>query len=1012
MAKDNSLTKGLDQHVDYHASDNYKTAKKAWKKQRGKARNPWRWLAIVLGIVAAIACILGVCCDYVGNSIALMFGLEFQEVQNGDDSIEYFSQDYEGDALVEQGEEICYQLEAEGASLLKNDNDALPLKKNAKVSCFSSSSVNLVYGGTGSGNVDTSSAPNLKDGLEKAGFSVNETLWDFYLENEGAEYSRASSSTIASIMGGGAEVAEVPWSVYTDEVLDSVRDYSDAAIVVFSRIGGEGSDCEIGDGVNYLELNDDEIDMLEGVAELKSNGYVDEIVVLINSANALEVDFLFEDAYGIDACLWIGDPGSTGILAVADILSGEVNPSGSLVDTYCKDNTTSPAMATFDPATYAAGSVSATLAAKITGEASHYFVYQEGIYVGYRYYETRYEDYVMQQGNPGSYIYSDDVAYTFGYGLSYTDFEYSDMNVTYDSSTDIYTVSVKVTNTGDTYSGKEPVQIYAQSPYTDYDKSYGIEKSAVQLCGFGKTGILAPGASETLSIEVERRDLASYDSAVAKTYILDAGDYYLTAATDAHNAVNNILAAKGYNPDNTSSRMDAAGESDLVFKFSVDTIDTTSYSTSKNGTTITNQFDDTDPNYYSGSSDSVTYLSRNDWTGTVPHHIATLNYTSQMVEDLADIQYDPADYAEVEMPTLGADNGHKLIELMGKDYDDPLWDELLDQVTFEEMQKMIGDGFHWSMALTSISCPQTRDENGPQGVTANLFGSSSIQGTCYTSEDVMAATMNTELMYNMGKILGNECLSAGVTILYGPGSNTHRTPYGGRNFEYYSEDPFVAGRICTYELDGIEEKGVHVVDKHFALNDCETDRGGVCVWANEQTVREIYLKAFQEPMEEHTESGVMAAYTRFGCTWSAGNYNLMTNVLRGEWGCQGFCITDNAIYDVVNVADAVMAGTSILDSMFTFEYKFDDYKNDPVIITAMKEAVHHNCYTIVNSAAMNGMTSDTVIISREPTIYGVISTSSIVLLIAFIIILVIRIVAGYRFRKQFPKPKKKNYQNN
>ncbi len=1003
MSDQKHLTKGLEKEVLYETSDDYKVVKKQWKKKRGHARNPWRTLAIVSGVLAGVCLIAGACCYYFGNTLALYLGLDFQEVVNGDESVKYYSLDYSNDALVDKGEEVCYNLEAEGASLLKNDNEALPLKPHAKVSCFSSSSVDLVYGGTGSGNVDTSTAPNLKDGLESAGLEVNETLWDFYTEGEGSKYQRSVSSYLSMLgLGTGTSAGEVPWDVYTDEVLDSVNDYSDAAIVVFSRIGGEGEDCKITDESNYLELDETEIDMLEGLAELKEKGTIDKTIVLINSANALEVDFLFEEKYDIDACLWIGDPGSTGILAVGDIIAGNVTPSGSLADTYCKDNTTSPAMTNFEVGTYSGES-------NLSGAGTSYFVYQEGIYVGYRYYETRYEDYVMQMGNAGSYSYSDDVAYTFGYGLSYTDFEYSDMNVTYDSDDDMYTVSVKVTNVGDTYSGKEPVQIYAQSPYTEYDRKNGIEKASATLVGFGKTEILAPGASETLSIEVERRDLASYDAEEAKTYILDAGTYYLTAATDAHNAVNNILAAKGYGTENTSGRMDADGNSDLVFSFDIETLDSTTYSTSKNGTVITNRFDDADLNRYENSSTGVTYLSRNDWTGTFPKEIVKIAYTDGMIDDLQDVQYDPADYEDIEMPTLGADNGHKLIELMGRDYDDPLWDELLDQLTFDEMAKYIGDGFHWTMAVTSVDCPETRDENGPQGVTASMFGSSSVQGTCYTSEDVMAATLNTDLMYEMGQTLGNECLASGVDILYGPGNNTHRTPYGGRNFEYYSEDPFVSGRISTREIQGMEEKGIHVVAKHFALNDQETQRGGCCVWANEQTLREIYLKAFQEPMEEHPASGVMAAYTRIGTTWSAGNYSLITNVLRGEWGVDGLCITDNAIYSVVNVGDAVMAGTSILDAMFTFEDTFDKYENDPVIVTAMKEAMHHNMYTVVNSAAMNGITAETEIISREPVLFTVVWYLSLILTAIFVVILVIRIVCGCRFRHRFPKPKKKNY---
>ena len=369
--------------------------------------------------------------------------------------------------------------------------------------------------------------------------------------------------------------------------------------------------------------------------------------MLINSANTLQLDFLKDNIYNVDACLWIGDVGITGINAVADILAGNVNPSGSLVDTYCYDNYSSPAMANFTPMIYEGYTEEL-----IPEKAKSYMVYQEGIYVGYKYYETRYEDTVMGTGNAGSYVYSDDVAFPFGYGLSYTDFEYSDMTGVYDAATDSYNFNVTVTNTGDTYSGKETVQIYAQSPYTEYDKENSVEKSAVQLCGFGKTDILAPGESQTLTINVDRADIASYDAYGAKTYILDAGDYYFTAATDAHNAVNNILAAKGFTAENG---MDAEGNAELTFQWTNDTLDTTTYAVSKSGAEVTNQLSDSDMNLYEGAGDnSVTYLSRNDWEGTFPTESPVFALTDTMIDDLQVVQYDAADYDTVEMPTLGA----------------------------------------------------------------------------------------------------------------------------------------------------------------------------------------------------------------------------------------------------------------------------------------------------------------------------------------------------------------------
>ena len=595
--------------------------------------------------------------------------------------------------------------------------------------------------------------------------------------------------------------------------------------------------------------------------------------------------------------------------------------------------------------------------------------------MGYKYYETRYEDFVMGTGNAGSYAYSGDVAFPFGHGLSYTTFDYSDMTAVYNGETDQFEVTLTVTNSG-AVAGKETVQIYAQSPYTDYDKQNKVEKAAVQLIGFGKTGILQPGASETVKINVEKRDLAAYDTYGAGTYILDAGNYYLTAATDSHNAVNNILAAKGFTPETTENRMDAAGNAALTFLYTQDALDTLTYATSANGTKITNQLSLADPNLYEGTKgQNVTWLSRNDWTGTYPSdEQIVLQLTDMLIRDLQRTRYNPADYETVEMPTLGADNGLKLYDLIGLSYDDPKWETLLDQLTFDEMVALIGDSFHWRMPAQSVHAPGSRDENGPQGLTVALFGSAlGVETTAFTSEDVMAATFNTDLMYQVGNIIGNDCLAADVSCLYGPGANMHRMPYGGRNFEYYAEDGFLSGAICAAEVKGIQEKGVDVVIKHFALNDSEQDRIGLGVWVNEQAAREIYLKAYQAAFEKAGANGVMTAYTRWGAVWSGGVKGLMTNIMRGEWGNNGMSITDNVITPMVTGADGVLAGVTTYDAMLpNINNELPGYKNDPVIVSAMREACHHNLYALANSSAMNGIGKDTTIrVKALPLVTGV-----------------------------------------
>ena len=951
-----------------------KRLKKASNKVRRRHVALWKTLGILMLVFCLILTSASVIFTVFDNTVAAFMGLTFWEVKNEDPDANYFELDFASDEeMYAYGDEICYQVEAEGAALLMN-NGALPLAAGSKVSTLSSSSVNLVYGGTGSGNVDVSKADNLKVALEKSGFEVNPQLWDFYSVGEGVNYNRNASAGESAVLAGQSNIAEVPMDVYPEEVKKSVASYGDAVIVTLSRVGGEGYDLEF-QAMNYLAIDENEKALLQWAANMKEAGTVSKIIVLINTSNALQVDFLKENTYNIDACLWIGGVGVKGINAVADILAGKVNPSGSLVDTYCYDNYSSPAMQNFVSTVYA-GDVT-----QIPGSAKTYMIYQEGIYVGYKYYETRYEDYVMGTGNAGSYIYGDDVAYPFGYGLSYTAFDYSDMKVEYNEADDQFAVSVTVTNTG-SVAGKETVQVYSQSPYTQYDKDNGVEKASVALCGFGKTGVLEPGASETVTVLVDKRDLASYDTYGAGTYILDAGDYYLTIGTDAHDAVNNTLAAKGYTVENTEGRMDKDGNAALSYKWEQAAFDAQTYSVSLNGTKIENQLSSADINLYEGVEEQVTYVSRADWAGTMPEEILQLTLTQKLIADLQDVLYKAEDYPEAEMPILGAKNGVSLYELKDLAYDDPKWEQLLDQLTFDEMVTMIGDSFHWRMPVASVNAPGARDENGPQGLTAALFGAGlgDIHPTAFTSEDVMAATFNTQLIYEVGKIIGNNCLAADVVCLYGPGANIHRTPYSGRNFEYYSEDGFLSGEMCGAEVKGLQEKGVDVVLKHFALNDCEQDRLGQAAWVGEQAAREVYLKAFQKALEESGGNGVMTAYTRWGAIWSGGHRGLMTNIMRGEWGNQGMSITDNILVNYCNGADAVMAGgVTTCDAMLWYvTQQLPNYENDAVIVNAMREACHHDLYALVNSSAMNGIGADTVVIPKEPALFVIVRILAVV----------------------------------
>ena len=941
------------------------------KKKKGTGVVLWSILTPLFAILL-VAAIFGTNVA-MGSAQAINIFLKTStyKVEGQNPDAVYFNADFSSvEELEANGQKVAEQLTGEGAVLLMN-NGALPLDSSAAVSTFSHSSVDMVTCGGGSADIDTSDAPTLKAALESRGLTVNPTLWDFYATGAGKDYVRTPSKGMSGINSRDLyHVNEVPVSVYTSAVTDSYASYNDAAIVVISRLSGELYDMPADgfvDGVNALELTQEEKDMLAMVGE-----NFDTVVVLINSANAVECDFLEDPAYGIDAALWIGYTGTYGLNAVSDILVGNVNPSGHLVDTYCYDNTTTPAMVGFYGQTYTnadpEGDPSHWYSITSLDGNTQYITYQEGIYVGYRYYETRYEDVVMGQGNAGGYDYSSEVAFPFGYGLSYTTFDWSNYSCTYNGSSDSFEIKVTVKNTGST-AGKEVVQVYFQSPYTDYDKRNGIEKAAVELCGFAKTSLLAPGASETVSIEVPREELACYDRNGAKTYILEGGDYYLTAAHHAHEAVNNVLAAKGFT---TVDGMDADGDAAFTFQYKVSSTDSSTYSVSSaTGYAITNQFDNADPGYYGVDMD---YLSRSDWQGTWPQTIE-LEANSAMMVDLYKYQTYQAESGT--MPTMGADNGMTLGMMIGKDYDDPDWDKLLDQATFEEMATLIGQGYHNTAMMESVSKLATVDDNGPQGFTQTLTGVSTCH-TAYSDENIMAATYNVELMEEVGRSLGSDMLDLGAHGLYGPAMNIHRTAFSGRNFEYYSEDGFLSGAIAAAEVQGIQSKGVYVYIKHFALNDTETRCRCISTWTNEQAIREVYLKPFEMAVVDGGAYNVMNSFARFGATWSGGHRGLMTEVLRNEWGMRGFALTDFSgnsqlaayglflkTYDVVQ---GLMAGTDSWDSSAV--QWTDDlnnlYRNDPTVAAAMREATHRVLYTVANSHAMNGIDANTKIVSTTP----------------------------------------------
>ena len=949
-------------------------------KQKKKG-NLWVVLSVVMAVLLVVMLVAGPIANNYEQIINMVLGTESTKIV-GEPGITYFSPDYDSaEKQAEAALELCKTVEANGAVLMLNRNNALPLSSGAKVTLLGSTSADIIYCGSGSGGMETSRLKPLKDALEADGFAVNPTMWSFYVEGAGKDFHRQNASgSLNNYIVNNAEfmINEAPMSAYSETEWSSVKDYGDALIVVLGRLAGEGSDLPAagageGNG-NILELTPNELALLEKAAELKNSGSAKKIVVLLNTSNAMELDFLNPAIcgkdYGIDAAMWIGEVGHAGIEAIGGLLNGTYNPSGKLVDTWCYDNLTSPAIQNFyyTPFTNAEEK---GLAFKGTCNA-YYTVYQEGIYVGYRYYETRYEDVILGQGNAGAYNYDQTVAFPFGYGLSYSTFEYSNFNMT--ENGDSFTFTVDVANTS-AVDGREVVEIYMQSPYTAYDRQNGIEKASVELVGFDKQTVPA-GQTVTFTVEVSKEELRTYDANGLGTYILDAGDYYFACGNGAHEALNNILVAKG---------AAVTGNAALCAKYTVEAQDNQIFSVSSaTGAVIVNQLNHADLNKVDEDpfNDTV-YVSRSDWEGTMPKASFDGAYSASYVlaaNDVIAAGLAGPVLAEgnKEMPVFNKDSGLSLIQFVGVPLDGTIeyngktytWDDLVSQVNYLQMCKLVGQAYHSTVPLSQISKPATKDENGPLGITTKLTGGAS--STSYTSKDLLAATFDVEIAEAVGRSIGNDCLLAtqkAYSGIYGPGVNIHRTPYSGRNFEYYSEDPFISGKICAAETEGIQSKGVYVYLKHFALNDHETGRDGMCVWTNEQAAREIYLQAFEYPIVEGGAWCVMTSFNRVGYIWAGGDYNLLTNIMRGEWGMRGFALTDysnnNKFMDVVQ---GVLAGGDAWDCNDAVKWAdpLKTYADDSEICSAVFEATKRILYTVVNSNAMNGVGLNVEVIEIRP----------------------------------------------
>ena len=949
-----------------------------------RKKNLWFIPTIILLVFSILLTAAIPVTAYYETMINAALNAQTQKIIPGENSKIFYWTDYESEEdLVNNDMAVCRQVEAEGAALLLNKNNALPLAADAKMSLFSQSASDPVLTGTGSAFMATGDAVSLYAALQDsfAPGCVNQELWKFY---KTSGYKRVN----AALSGGSPDqyrINEVPWEKYPEALKATFPQFGDAAIVVLSRSSGEGADLPnslealrdyMTDG-DYLQLCAEERALLDNLMQLKQDGVFKKVIVILNSSSTLQLDFI--DDYDIDALLWVGNLGLNGIPAVADILAGKVNPSGRIVDTFQKDNHAAPAMQNYDAYPYT-NAAELGLAAAQNNNAlgidkcnQNYVVYQEGIYVGYRYFETRYEDYVLGRGNAGDYDYDKLVAFPFGSGLSYTTFDYSDFKITDQGSTIL--AEVDVTNTGKV-DGKHTVQIYFQSPYTQYDIDNGVEKAAVELCGFDKKEIAA-GKTEHFAIEIRKDDLTSYDSNLAKTYIMDAGDYYFTVASDAHNAVNNILMAKGAD----TARMSGTGDAALTATWTLDEMDTITYSVSAyTGNAITNLFEDADLNKYAGAEgQTVTYLCRNDWQGTFPT-TQSLRVTDAMwadglthnaeertaiVEKMKTLYWQGA-----TLPESGTSGALKAIDFVETRYEDSAWDKLVSQISYGDMLNTIYNGAYNTHALPAINLPATMEADGPTGYTKSLMGGSS--GMAFTSEDVIAASYSRDLAYLVGKCMAEDMLhsnqnsdSTSVAGIYAPGLNIHRSQYLGRHNEYYSEDGWLSGEIAASQVQGIRSKGVLAFAKHFALNDQEQGRYGISVWANEQSIREVYLEAFEGAIRGGAMN-VMTSFNRIGVVWSGAHYGLMTGILRDEWGMEGAAITDmsmNAKW--MDYRMGVLAGQDIWCGQKGSMGTLDGSENDPAIASAVHRAMKNIVYSVTRTNAMN--VGDAVVLTVTPT---------------------------------------------
>ncbi len=989
----------------------------------------WRGLTTVTAVLLAVALVGQVLVEGFRTDIDKFLGTHSSEIvtdESGDKTDLYtYKSDYSSTKdLLDAIEDLGERMNEEGTVLLKN-NGALPLtaEETQKVSLLGFSSYYPVMGGDMGSSLNENHGTDADtvdfvQALTAKGYKINTTLQDLYkslesvftteIESWGGTitYTRITAPSIGGVFSS-KEPSQDAMTSANAGWKDTLNDYP-VMIVTLARAAGENRSYMPGaagvdpeqdlNQTDPLGLSDDERDLIQAAIDAKgANG---KVIVLLNNSSAMEIDELKHND-GVDAILEIGLPGGYGFYGVADVLSGAANPSGHLADTYAVVNANSPAAQNYGNYAWTNGNPEVSMNSAL--------VEAENIYIGYKYYETRYMDAVLGQGNASNAIgsadgvawsYDNEVSYPFGFGLSYTAFTQTLDSLTVDLAAKTVTAQVTVTNTGDV-AGKDVVQLYVSTPYTDYDKQHGVEKAGVQLLDYAKTGELAPGASEQVTIVADVQNMASWDSTADNAigtkgnYILDAGDYYFTIGNGAHEAANNVLAAQG---KTASDGMTAEGVAANVKTWNLSALDDTTLAYTKTGVAVENHLADMDLNHWMGEG-TVTYLSRSDWAGTWPKTYMDLTATAEMVDVLDNDNYTITANGNPGSVIFGAKNGVTLADLKGvTDIEDERWGMLMDQILLEDCMIRTGFGGTSTKAVESIMSPEVIQNDGPNGIYSYTLGQyantdASSGDPCVVSPDdpnlaykfgtmsnetVIAQTFSKELAKEYGEICGNYSLWANLTIYWGCGTNLHRLPYNARNHEYYSEDAVLTAQQGTSFVQGGMKYGCLIAPKHLAFNDTEINRTGVAVFMTEQQARENELRGTQAIVEDGALA-LMTAFNRVGCLTANSHTGLMIDILREEWGYKGLISEDfiqsanyavlkeavlNGVTMTCNTGESTMAAVSEKWNYWTV----DNVSKDETLLAALKQAMTWQNYALANSNALDGLSSNSRLVSVR-TVY-------------------------------------------